>query len=40
MVSHYANIVEIGGIAPQEGEIVVIQADPQGDLEVVGQIQV
>ena len=38
MVSHYANIVEVSGIAPQEGEIVVIQADPQGDLEVVGQI--
>lgn len=38
MVSHYANIVEVIGIAPQEGEIVVIQADSQGDLEVVGQI--
>ena len=40
MVSHYANIVEIGGIAPQEGEIVVIRANQQGDLEVAGQIQV
>jgi phosphohistidine phosphatase SixA len=40
MVSHYANIVEIASTPLQEGEIVVIQADPQGDLEVVGQIQV
>lgn len=39
MVSHFANIVEISGIPPQEGEIVVIQADRQGDLEVVGRIR-
>lgn len=38
MVSHYGNIVEVSGIAPQEGEIVVIRADRQRDLEVVGQI--
>ena len=37
MVSHYANIIEISGVAPQEGEIVVIRANPQGDLEVAGQ---
>ena len=40
MVSHYANIVEVSGVAPQEGEIVVIQANQQGDLEVVEQIQI
>ena len=40
IVSHYANIVEVSGVAPQEGEIVVIRADQQNDLEVVGQIQV
>ncbi len=39
MVSHYANIVEISGTPPQEGEIVVIRANQQGDLEVAGQIQ-
>ena len=40
IVSHYANIIEITSTPLQEGEIVVIQADPQGDLEVIGQIQV
>ena len=40
MVSHYANIVEISSTPPQEGEIVVVRADPQGDLEVIGQIQI
>ena len=39
MVSHYANIVEIRGVAPQEGEAIVIKANQQGDLEVAGQIQ-
>ena len=39
MVSHYANIVEISNTPPQEGEAIVIKADGQGDLEVVGQIQ-
>lgn len=40
IVSHYANIVEISGVAPQEGEIVVIRANQQGDFKVAGQIQV
>ena len=40
MVSHYANIVEISGVAPQEGEIVMTRANQQGDLEVAGQIQI
>ena len=39
MVTHYANIVEISGVAPQEGEIVVTRANQQGDLEVAGQIR-
>jgi phosphohistidine phosphatase SixA len=39
MVSHFANIGEISGISPQSGEAVVIRANQQGDLEVVGQIQ-
>lgn len=38
MVSHYANIIEVSSVAPQEGEIVVIRANKQGDLEVAGQI--
>lgn len=40
MVSHYANIVEVSEVAPQEGEIVVIRANRQGDLEVAGQVQI
>ena len=40
IVSHYANIVEVTGTPLQEGEIVMVQADLQGDLEVIGQIQV
>ena len=40
IVSHYANIIEITSTPLKEGEIVVVQADPQGDLEVIGQIQV
>ena len=40
MVSHYANIVEVSGVAPQEGEIIVTRANQQGDLEVSGQIQI
>ena len=39
MVTHFANITEISGASPQEGEAVVIKANPRGNLEVVGQIQ-
>lgn len=39
IVSHYANIVDVSGVAPKEGEAIVIKANQQGDLEVAGQIQ-
>jgi phosphohistidine phosphatase SixA len=39
MVSHFANISEISGISPQSGEAVVVRANQQRELEVVGQIQ-
>lgn len=39
MVSHFANIGEISDISPQSGGAVVVRANGQGELEVVGQIQ-
>lgn len=39
MVSHFANIGELSGISPQSGGAVVMQANRQGKLEVVGQIK-
>ncbi|WP_052055699.1 histidine phosphatase family protein [Myxosarcina sp. GI1] len=39
MVTHFANITEISGVSPQEGEAVVIKSDQQGNLEVIGTIQ-
>ena len=39
MVSHFANINELSGIGLQSGGAVVMRANRQGDLEVVGQIQ-
>lgn len=39
MVTHFANITEIIGVSLQEGAAVVVQADQQGDLDVVGQIE-
>ncbi|MGK7947944.1 MAG: histidine phosphatase family protein [Xenococcaceae cyanobacterium] len=39
MVTHFANITEISGASPQEGEAIVIKANPRGNLEVVGRIQ-
>jgi phosphohistidine phosphatase SixA len=39
MVSHFANIGDVGGVSPQPGEAVVMRANPQGELEIVGQIQ-
>jgi hypothetical protein len=39
MVSYFANIGDIGGVSPQPGEAVVMRANPQGELEIVGQIQ-
>ncbi len=38
MVSHFANISEICGISPASGGAVVMRANQQGDLEVMGQI--
>lgn len=38
MVSHFANISELSGIGLQSGGAVVMRANRQGDLEVVGQI--
>jgi phosphohistidine phosphatase SixA len=39
MVSHFANIGEISGISPDSGEAVVVKANQQGNLEVMGEIQ-
>jgi phosphohistidine phosphatase SixA len=39
MVSHFANIGEISGISPESGEAVVVKANQQGNLAVIGQIQ-
>jgi phosphohistidine phosphatase SixA len=39
MVSHFANIVDISGVSPQPGGAVVVRANLQKDLDVVGQIQ-
>jgi phosphohistidine phosphatase SixA len=39
MVTHYANISAISGVAPQSGDAVVLQADQQGEIELVGQLQ-
>jgi phosphohistidine phosphatase SixA len=39
MVTHYANISAISGIAPESGDAVVLQADEQGEIEVVGQLR-
>jgi phosphohistidine phosphatase SixA len=39
MVTHFANIGDISGISPQPGGAVVIRANQQGNLDVVGQIQ-
>ncbi|MCU0570612.1 MAG: histidine phosphatase family protein [Oculatellaceae cyanobacterium Prado106] len=38
-VSHFANIGDISGVNPQPGGAVVMRANQQGALEVVGQIQ-
>jgi phosphohistidine phosphatase SixA len=39
MVSHFANIGDIGGVSPQPGGAVVMRANQQGELKIVGQIQ-
>lgn len=39
MVSHFANISELSSIGLQSGGAVVMRANRQGELEVVGQIQ-
>jgi phosphohistidine phosphatase SixA len=39
IVSHFTNIGAISGVNPQEGGMVVMRTDSQGELEVVGQIQ-
>ncbi|PSM47807.1 histidine phosphatase family protein [Chroococcidiopsis sp. CCALA 051] len=39
MVSHFANISELSSIGLQSGGAVVMRANQQGELKVVGQIQ-
>ena len=39
-VTHQVNIVALTGIAPQSGEAVVIQLDPQRNISVVGRVLV
>ena len=38
MVTHQVNITGLTGIVPQAGESVVLRANKQGQVEVVGQI--
>ncbi len=38
MVSHFVNIVDLSSISTQSGDGVVLRANQQGELEVVGQI--
>jgi phosphohistidine phosphatase SixA len=39
IVSHFTNIGAISGVNPQEGGVVVMRTNPQGNLQVVEQIQ-
>lgn len=39
MVSHAVNIIDLSCISPQSGDGVVMKANQQGKIEVVGQIQ-
>jgi phosphohistidine phosphatase SixA len=39
LVGHQANIIDITGIAPASGGAVVVRADAQGRIRVVGQIE-
>lgn len=39
MVTHFANISAIAGVALAPGEAVVIQANDQGEISVVGRLQ-
>jgi phosphohistidine phosphatase SixA len=39
MVTHFVNVGAISGISPPAGDAVVMKANPEGDLEVVGQLQ-
>lgn len=38
LVGHQANIIDLTGIAPSSGEGVVVRADANGGLEVLGRI--
>lgn len=38
LVGHQANIIDLTGIAPASGEAVVVRADRNGSIEVVGRI--
>jgi hypothetical protein len=37
-VGHQSNIVDLTGIAPSSGGAVVVRADAQGNIKVVGEI--
>lgn len=38
LVSHQANIIDLTGIAPNSGAAVVVKADPQGQIRVIGEL--
>ena len=38
LVGHQANIIDLTGIAPSSGGAVVVRADAQGNIKVVGEI--
>jgi len=38
LVTHQVNITALTGIFPQEGEVIVLTADPQGGVQAVGRL--
>lgn len=39
MVTHYANISALSGVAPQSGDAVVVRGEEQGAIAIAGQLQ-
>ncbi|MGF1569342.1 MAG: histidine phosphatase family protein [Nodosilinea sp.] len=39
MVTHFANVLAVSGVSLQPGDAVVLQANEQGEIDIIGQIQ-
>jgi hypothetical protein len=37
MVTHEVNILALTGLAPREGEAIIVDADPNGIIKVLGR---